>query len=191
MNPLNFILYLWVTCITPGPNTITAMIFGNRYGFRKALPFNLGIFSGVLTLALLSSLLGNALFTLFPALKVILKWAGIFYLLWLAWRIFRSGPLVAETSKQVSSFSRGYLLQFINVKGIVYSITSMGTFVLPYTENRLFILFSAFLMSAVALLATMIWSAFGSLFRTLFERHYKMVHTAFALLLAYLAWTLY
>jgi len=191
MNLLNFILYLWVTCITPGPNTITAMIFGNRYGFQKTLTFNLGIFSGVLTLALLSSVLGNALFILFPALPVILKWAGIFYLLWLAWRIFQSGPLVAETSKQTASFSRGYLLQFINVKGILYSITSMGTFVLPYSENRLLILFSAFLMSFVALLATMIWAGFGSVFRRLFERHYKMVHTLFALLLVYLAWTLY
>ena len=191
MDPVNFMIYLWVTAITPGPNTITSMTYGNRHGLRKALPFNLGVFAGMLSLALLAAFLGNALLTVLPGVQGALKWIGIAYLLWLAWHIFRSGPLEGEPAATEASFPKGLLLQFINVKGILYSITSMTTFVLPFVHNPGAIVLYALLLAAVALIASLIWSAFGSLFRTLFQAHYKLVNTLLALLLVYCAWSLY
>lgn len=191
MNILNFLIYLWVTAVTPGPNTITSMTFGNRYGFRRTLPFNVGIFSGVLALALMAAFAGNALLTALPELREILKWFGISYLLWLAWHIFRAGPLESGQTEQKASFVRGYLQQFINVKGILYCITSMTTFVLPFVTDPLLISLNALLLAVIALLSTLIWSGFGSLFRNLFQDHYKVVNTILALLLVYCAWTLY
>lgn len=191
MNVLNFLIYLWVTAITPGPNTITSMTFGNRHGVRRALPFNLGIFVGMLTLALLAAFLGNALITVLPSLKGILQWVGIAYLLWLAWHIFRSGPLEANHNATEASFQRGLLLQFINVKAILYCITSMTTFVLPYISNPMLIALNALLLATIALTSSLIWSGFGSLFRTLFQAHYRIVNTVLALLLVYCAWALY
>lgn len=191
MNPVNFMIYLWVTAITPGPNTITSMTYGNRHGMRKALPFNLGVFAGMLSLALLAAFLGNALLTVLPEVQGILKWVGIAYLLWLAWHIFRSGPLEGENTATEASFPKGLLLQFINVKGILYSITSMTTFVLPYVHSPGAIILYALLLAVVALIASLIWSGFGSLFRNLFQTHYKLVNTILALLLVYCAWSLY
>lgn len=191
MNPVNFMIYLWVTAITPGPNTITSMTYGNRHGMRKALPFNLGVFAGMLSLALLAGFLGNALLTVLPGVQGILKWVGIAYLLWLAWHIFRTGPLEGENTATEASFPKGLLLQFINVKGILYSITSMTTFVLPYVHSPGAIILYALLLAVVALIASLIWSAFGSLFRNLFQTHYKLVNTILALLLVYCAWSLY
>ncbi len=191
MDPVNFMIYLWVTAITPGPNTITSMTYGNRHGLRKALPFNLGVFAGMLSLALLAAFLGNALLTVLPGVQGALKWIGIAYLLWLAWHIFRSGPLEGEPAATEASFPKGLLLQFINVKGILYSITSMTTFVLPFVHNPGAIVLYALLLAAVALIASLIWSVFGSLFRTLFQAHCKLVNTILALLLVYCAWSLY
>ena len=191
MNILNFLIYLWVTAITPGPNTITSMTFGNRYGFKRTLTFNFGIFSGMLSLALLAAFLGNALMTYLPNLKDTLKWFGIAYLLWLAWHIYKAGPLSENGTQAKASFSRAYLQQFINVKAILYCITSMTTFVLPHVENPLFIAFNALLLATIALLSSMVWSGFGSLFRKLFQDHYRLVNTILALLLVYCAWTLY
>ncbi|MPN38989.1 Cysteine/O-acetylserine efflux protein [bioreactor metagenome] len=67
----------------------------------------------------------------------------------------------------------------------------MTTFVLPHVENPLFIAFNALLLATIALLSSMVWSGFGSLFRKLFQDHYRLVNTILALLLVYCAWTLY
>lgn len=61
MDIVNFLIYLWVTAITPGPNNIMSMNFGTRLGFKKSLPFNLGVFASVLLLSFIASFLGQAI----------------------------------------------------------------------------------------------------------------------------------
>lgn len=41
-----FLAYVLVTAGTPGPNTLMSMGNGSRLGFRRALPFNFGIWAG-------------------------------------------------------------------------------------------------------------------------------------------------
>lgn len=190
MNIINFIVYLWVTAITPGPNNIMSMNFGTRLGFRKSLPFNLGVFLGVLLISFIAAFLGHAIFTYLPGIKSIMKWIGIAYLLWLAWHTFKAGPISAEDHFDGATLPRGAILQFINVKVIIYSITSMSTFVLPFEANPLIISLWVIVMASIAFISTCVWSAFGSIFRTLFRDHYRLVNTIMALLLVYCAWTL-
>lgn len=40
---LSFLLYVFVTSFTPGPNNIMAMLFATKYGFKKTLGFCLGV----------------------------------------------------------------------------------------------------------------------------------------------------
>lgn len=191
MDIVNFLIYLWVTAITPGPNNIMSMNFGTRLGFKKSLPFNLGVFASVLLLSFIASFLGQAIFTYLPGIKNIIKWIGIAYLLWLAYHTFVAGPINSSENFEGATFTRGAILQFINVKVILYCITSMSTFVLPYESNPLVISLWALLMAILAFVATCIWSAFGSIFRTLFSDHYRLVNAIMALLLVYCAWSLY
>lgn len=191
MDTVNFLIFLWVTAITPGPNNIMSMNFGTRLGFKKSLPFNLGVFAGVLTLSFIAAFLGQAIFTYLPGIINIMKWVGIAYLLWLAYHTFAAGPIHSTEDFEGATFTRGAILQLINVKVILYCITSMSTFVLPFESNPLIISFWALLMAVLAFVSTCIWSAFGSIFRSLFFDHYRLVNTIMALLLVYCAWTLY
>ena len=191
MDTLNFLIYLIVTAITPGPNNIMSMNFGTRLGFKKSLPFNFGVFAGVLVLAMVAAFLGHAIFAYLPGIKNIMKWLGIAYLLWLAYHTFTAGPIDSGEDFEGATFSRGAILQLINVKVILYCITSMSTFVLPFESNPTIISAWALFMAIVAFISTCIWSGFGSIFRTLFSDHYRLVNTIMALLLVYCAWTLY
>lgn len=191
MDTINFLIYLWVTAITPGPNNIMSMNFGTRLGFKKSLAFNSGVFTGVLILSFIAAFLGAAIFAYLPGIKNIMKWLGIAYLLWLAWHTYKVGPIDSQKHFEGATFPRGAVLQFINVKVIIYCITSMSTFVLPFQTNPAVISFWALVMAVIAFLSTCTWSAFGSLFRTLFRDHYRPVNTIMALLLVYCAWTLY
>ena len=40
---INFLSYAVVTAVTPGPNNLMSLSNAGRLGFRRALPFNLGI----------------------------------------------------------------------------------------------------------------------------------------------------
>lgn len=191
MNILEFFLYLIATAFTPGPNTIMSMNFGSRLGLRKALPFIFGIFSGMLFMALCAAFFGRALFAWLPGMQNIMKWFGIAYLLWLAWHTFRSGPLKTGATERAATFRRGLALQFVNVKGLIYAITSMTTFVLPHVRNPFALVLLALLLAVVALFSNLTWSGFGSLFRSLFQVHHRIVNAIMALLLIYCAWSLY
>lgn len=191
MNILDFFLYLIATAFTPGPNTIMSMNFGSRLGLKKALPFIFGIFSGMLFMALAAAFFGRALFAWLPGMENFMKWFGIAYLLWLAWHTLTAGPIKSGGTERAATFQRGLLLQFINVKGMIYAITSMTSFVLPHVRNPFYLILLALLLAAVALCSNLTWSGFGSLFRSLFQEHYKIVNAIMALLLVYCAWSLY
>ena len=43
---VSFLTYAVITTATPGPNTLMSMSNAGRKGFRRALPFNFGIWTG-------------------------------------------------------------------------------------------------------------------------------------------------
>lgn len=52
---LSFLLYVFVTSFTPGPNNIMAMLLANKYGLKKTIRFCLGVGAGFFVIMLLCS----------------------------------------------------------------------------------------------------------------------------------------
>src|SRR6185437_3529904 len=100
VDPVPFAIYAFVMSITPGPNNVMLTASGATFGFRRTVPHILGIcfgFSAVL-LAVCAGL--DAIFTRWPELQTVLRWAGAAYLVYLSWRILRAGEAKAgDTSK--------------------------------------------------------------------------------------------
>jgi threonine/homoserine/homoserine lactone efflux protein len=77
---------------TPGPNNAMVVVSGASFGFRRTLPHILGVASG-LALMLVAVALGAAgLLRKWPQLDLALRWIGIAYLSWLAWRLAHFQP---------------------------------------------------------------------------------------------------
>src|SRR5690554_7875405 len=88
---ISLALFVFVNSITPGPNNVMLTAAGANFGYRRCLPHMLGISLGA---AIMVLLVGAGLGTVFqkvPAAYTTLKYAGAAYLLYLAWRITRSG----------------------------------------------------------------------------------------------------
>ena len=119
-----------VTAVTPGPNTLMSMSNGGRLGFRRALPFNFGIWAGFTVVMLLCTALCGALSALIPRIRLPMLVLGAAYMLHLAWKTWRSGPLSGGQSGG-DGFWSGLLLQFINPKIYIYGIVSMEACILP------------------------------------------------------------
>lgn len=103
---------------TPGPNNTMVTASGANYGFRRTLPAAAGMGVGVAVIIFAVAAAGGA-FVAEPRIHSVLKWAGVAYLLWLAWRIAGAAPpgTAAPAGRQRPfTFVEGALLQVVNPK---------------------------------------------------------------------------
>lgn len=188
---LNFLSYAVVTAVTPGPNNIMSMSNAGRLGFRRSFPFNLGIWIGFSIVMLVCTFFCNTLSAVIPKIKMPMLILGALYMLWLAWKTFRSSSVIEETHSQGDLLS-GLILQFVNPKIYIYCIVSMEAYILPYYQGQWgALVFFALLLAFIGFAFTLCWSLFGSVFKLLFSKYAKITNTIMALLLVYCAVSLF
>ncbi|MDQ0205714.1 LysE family translocator [Alkalicoccobacillus murimartini] len=184
---LSFLVFVFVTSFTPGPNTITAMALATNYGLKKTARFSLGVGLGFFLLTLLSSFFNRTLIKYLPIVEMPLAILGVGYMLYLAYKILTSKASNEKMKKTKSFFTIGILLQFVNPKGILFSITVVTTFILPYYETAInYLLFSMFL-GFVGLVSTFTWSLFGTILQKYLVQYRKPFNIIMSLLLVYSA----
>lgn len=187
-----FISYAFITSFTPGPNNIMSMTNATKYGFKKSLPFNFGVFIGFFLIMLVCSFFSITLYSLIPSIKPYMTFIGAAYILWLAWKIFNSKThSIDEEEKTVMGMWSAVILQFVNVKAILYSFTILSTFIVPYYQSWYSLLIFSVLLAFVGFASTCCWSLFGSVFQKLFIKNEKTVNIIMALLLVYCAVSLF
>lgn len=136
MNFPAFLSYTFLTAYTPGPNNLLSMTNASRDGFKRSIPFFFGIFTGFVVVMSACAIFSSLLFDLIPAIKPYMVILGAGYILFLAWTVLRDRPHKGKTGiTQGNSFLSGMLLQFVNVKIILYGITAMSSYILPYYAN--------------------------------------------------------
>lgn len=166
------------------------MSFANKYGFKKTIKFSLGVSAGFFVLALMCSIFNLLLISILPIIKIPLTIIGVGYILYLAYKTLTSKGINNnekndETNKNL--FLIGVLIQFINPKGILYGITVVSTFILPYyTSYFSYFIFSLFL-GIIGFLSSICWSIFGSIFQKSLSKYQKPFNIIMALLLIYSA----
>jgi len=183
-----FLVYVFVTTFTPGPNNILSMTYGMRYGYRRTLNFLLGVASGFGSLLILCGFLNVFLPNILPQARFWLNILGALYMFYLAYHILRSGPVEANsTQKDLNSFRAGYALQFVNLKGILYSVTVYSLFITPYFPGPLAVILFALLLAIIGFSAISSWALGGNLFRNFLKKYYRWFNLAMAALLIYTA----
>jgi threonine/homoserine/homoserine lactone efflux protein len=105
---------------TPGPNTTLAAALAANHGLRHALRFVVGVPVGWGALLLGCALGLGALLEGLPLLRGAVKWAGLAYMLWLAWTLAGSATLAQAGATPARGldigFWQGVVLQFVNIK---------------------------------------------------------------------------
>ena len=111
------LLFATAMAFTPGPNTTLAAALaanrglGHAMRFVCAVPVGWGLLLVGVTLGL------GALLATAPVLRGALQALGLGYMLWLAWKLARSGALgQADPARFDVGFGQGVLLQFVNIK---------------------------------------------------------------------------
>ena len=187
-NIVPFLSYVFVVTFTPGPNNIMSLVNANKHGYKKTVKFTLGVFSGFIIIMLMSSYFNLILFNIMPKVKIFMGIIGAMYMTYLAIKIIKSKDSEEKKgSKNLNSYITGLTMQFVNPKVILYGITVMSNFIIPYYKSNLALIIISVLLAFVALLSTTCWALFGALFQKLLLKYRKPFNIAFGLLLIYSA----
>lgn len=188
MNYAAYLSYIFLTAFTPGPNNVMAMSNASKYGFKKGFRFNFGVLFGFLIVMTVCAAFSSLLYDFIPQIEPAMLCIGAAYILWLAWSVWRDQPHSGKKRvMQTNSITSGMVLQFINVKVILYGITGMSAFILPYYKGFLTVFPFVLLMSFVGFAGTCCWASFGAIFEIFFNKHKKIINALLALLLVYCA----
>jgi cysteine/O-acetylserine efflux protein len=188
-NLLQFLSYVFVSNISPGPNAIISMSNARKFGFKKGILFNLGVATGVFVVLLVCSFFSWVIFDVFPSFQLIMIWIGTAYILWLAWNTIKSKPAEENHSHESSSnlFLQGVILQFVNPNTILYGITAFSSFILPQYQSPFILILFCILLPLASFFCTACWTVFGAVFQKFIVKHTKIVNVILATILAYCA----
>jgi len=189
MNISGFVSYVCLSAFTPGPNNIMSVSNSARVGLKRAMKFCFGCGFGALITMTACALFTSALKALVPTIMPYMRWVGAAYMLLLACIIARDRPHREKKNfnLQPENFTTGIVSQFVNIKVILYGITSLSSFILPYATHTYQVVLSVLFLATTCFAATSCWAVFGSLFQKLFEKHRKPMNIIMALLLVYCA----
>lgn len=179
-----FLTFVAVTAFTPGPNNLLSFGNAGTFGLRASIPMLLGMAISFLVVMAVCGLATAALSGALPAAMPVLRVLGSAYILWLAWNLMRSGCPERRSSSRVCSFRQAFLLQFLNVKVLLYGITAFSTFVLPRTSDPRFLAGIAVLLAFAGNCANWTWALAGHALHRLFAKYGRPINFALALLLA-------
>ncbi|GFP76499.1 LysE family transporter [Clostridium fungisolvens] len=191
MNLAAFLSFTLLTAFTPGPNNILAMSNTSKHGLKKSIGLIKGIFTGFLSVMVLCSIFSLILINIIPRIKPVMTYIGVAYILWLAWHVVKSkSQSQEESTEKADSFITGFILQFVNVKIILYGITAISTFILPFYSSFFSIGAFTLLITVFGCSGVLSWAIFGAVFQRFFEKYSVAVNIIMALLLVYSAITL-
>jgi threonine/homoserine/homoserine lactone efflux protein len=161
-----FILFAFVTSVTPGPNNMMLLASGVNFGVRRSVPHMLGISLGFMVLVMAVGLGLGQLFEQFPPLYSALRYAGAAYLLYLAWRIAGSGAPDAEgkAAGKPFTFLQAAAFQWVNPKAWIMAIGAITTYT-PQDGFLLNVLLIAALFALINCPSVGLWTVAGSLLR--------------------------
>ena len=180
-----FLVLATAMSFTPGPNTTMAAAMGANWGLKPAMRFVWGVPMGWGALLLLCASGVGALVMAAPALKGAIKAVGIVYLVWLAYKLSRSGQLAETQNGHLLGFWQAVGLQFVNVKAWLLALAIVAGWIVGFQDAlaRLAIVLPVMLFYAFA--SNFLYASVGAMLRSWLAQSQRLLwfNRAMALIL--------
>ncbi|MFM0096435.1 LysE family translocator [Paraburkholderia nemoris] len=126
---LSMAAFALASSISPGPVNVVALSAGAQHGLAASMRHVTGATVGFTLLLLLIGLGLHELLAHFPNLIDIVKWAGVGFLLYMAYKLaVDDGKLGADKPTRGPSFAYGAAMQWLNPKAWLASLAGMGAY---------------------------------------------------------------
>jgi len=134
---LDFLVTSLVVVLVPGPGVVYTVSTALLRGARAGVLASLGCTAGIVP-HLLASIFGLAALLHVSAVAFhTLRWAGVAYLLYLAWTMWRQGDALAldanpaEPASTRTIATKGFLMNILNPKLSIFFLAFLPQFVAP------------------------------------------------------------
>ena len=190
---------LWLGVIFPlvfsaGSGNILCAVCGASNGFKKSIPFILGLDLIYVSYSLLIGFGLSVIVDRYPKAFFIIQLIGVFYIFWLGYKFLLRKNIQKTASNNQLTFIDGVISQTLNVKGLTIIMTMYSQFL---NENKS-IVYEVISLSLFLLLLNLFthitWAYGGSWIANKFASNYavKLQSKIFGpMLIAIALWLLY
>lgn len=186
MNITSFLIYCVIVTFTPGPTNIVILSTVQGFGIKKAMEYSYGATIAFGALLAISAILNTMLVAVIPKILIVMQVVGTIYIFYLAYQIYKMDTS-GSTEKEVATFRSGFVMQFVNPKVVLFTMTVIPSFVMPYyTDPHTLTIFVA-IITAIGFLAFVTWVLFGAIFKEILMKYQKLVNVSMSLFLIYSA----
>lgn len=176
----SFLIYCYVCAITPGPANLCSLSASLRYGRGPALKQWRGLFTGFFIVSMVSVFATRLLGAVLNDYVGFLSWIGAAYILWLAWHMLHSSSAATGHDPAAPCFRTGLLVNLTNVKIIVFCMTALTSYVLPYTDSFFILLAVGLFLPFTGPIANLVWLFAGASLQNLLSSHRRAVDVVMA-----------
>lgn len=167
---VGFLLLTVPAFFTPGPNNLMLMTSAAKFGLGRTVPHAIGIIFGFPFMVFAVGLGLGEVFTAFPVIKTVMKYAAAAYFLWMAWHLLGLKIGEAEASARPLKAHESALFQWVNPKAWAMATSFVAAFIMP-GEARLFSLLAVTLgCLALAPFSSIVWMVFGQQVQAFLKR---------------------
>ena len=162
----SFIVFCFVSAITPGPNNLMLLASGANFGIRKTLPHMFGIVLGFSFMIIVIGFGLAQVFDIFPALYTILKCIAVIYLLYLSYKIAATNSKIIS-EKSISTpitFLQAVIFQWVNPKAWTMALAAVAVYT-PQPITNSHVLFVSSVFGIIILMSINVWLVLGAQIR--------------------------
>lgn len=136
------LLAFCITCaiieLTPGPNMGYLAIISLSNGKRAGYAATVGIALGLMIVGIAAAMGLAAIISNSDYLYQLLRWGGVFYMLYLAWEGWKGEKETSTGSTKTNNpskfFKRGLIVNLLNPKAAVFYVAILPSFINPNSE---------------------------------------------------------
>lgn len=177
----SFLFYCFVSGITPGPANLCSLSAALKYGREAALRQWRGLFTGFFVIAVGSVFVTYFLGNVMGDHVRWLSYIGAAYIIYLALHILRSPEAEERLENSSCNFLTGLLVQLTNVKVMIFCLTALTSYVLPYAHSFWSLFLVGCILPFTGPICNLAWLFAGVSLRQMFERHRKLLNIVMAL----------
>lgn len=186
MSITSFLLYCIIVTFTPGPTNIAILSIAHNFRIKKTFQYIWGATAAFSMLLAASVILNSVIISIVPKILVVMQIIGSLYMLYLAYQVLKMN-ISGDISEQAATFMSGFLMQYINPKVWLFTMTVIPSYVMPYYKSSLILSIFVLVITIIGFLAFVTWAFFGTVFKKFFQKHQKTSNMTLAILLVYSA----
>ena len=173
---ISFSIASFLLALAPGPDNFFVLTFSAKYGKTLGLFTVLGLVSGCLVHTTLVAFGVSALIINNDFLFSMLMYIGAFYLLLIAFKVYKSDNSIKEfeqVDNQIGRFKvfiNGFLMNILNPKVLAFFLAFFPTFIFSESINPLI---QFYILGGIFMIITLIVFSSIAVFYSLIYRNFK------------------